>query len=407
MTDFAEIKGLVEKINPTLVELRGEIDAIKAAQPADVVTQEKHDRMADAITKQMEALQAKQAKIEAAMNRPGGEGNAQDAEREAKHAAAFRQYLETCTLPEGFKASAKGVEIKAMSTDVLPEGGYLVRPQFSATIVDRIFETSPMRQIANVERTSSDNLRMIIDDDEADFNWAGQGAAGSETDTPQLGMKVIALHKMEARPKLTTEMLEDPEINTESWLSGKISDRFSRGANTAFVNGTGVDEPRGFLTYAAWASAGVYERDKIEQVNAGASGALAASNLIDVQAALKEAYQGGAVWGMKRATYGKVLQLKGNDQFYFGPVMLRDGQAQIQLLGKPVVFMDDMEAVGNDNLCVVYGDFRRAYTIVDKTGLQVLRDPFTSKGFVEYYTTMRVGGDVTNFDAIKIGKTPA
>jgi HK97 family phage major capsid protein len=342
------------------------------------------------------------------MNRPGAsDGKSIDAEMEQKHADAFGQYLRTCTLPEGFRSGAKGVEVKAMSSDVLPEGGYLVRPQFSETIVSRVFETSPIRQLANVERTSGDSLRMIIDDDEADFNWAGQGAAGSETDTPQLGMKVIPVDKMEARPKLTTEMLEDPATNVEVWLSNKVSDRFSRGSNTAFVSGTGVDQPRGFLTYAAWASAGVYEAGKIEQVNAGASSALVAENLIDVQSSLKEAYQAGATWGMKRATYGKVLQLKGADQFFFGPVMMRDGQAQIQLLGKPVVFMDDMEAVGADNLCVVYADFSRAYTVVDRTGLQVLRDPFTSKGFVEYYTTMRVGGDVTNFDAIKIGKTPS
>lgn len=406
MSDLQEIKGLVEKINPTLAQLRSEVDAVKESQK-DILTQEKWDRMSDALTKDLEAIQQKQAKLEAAMNRPGASDGKPDAEMEAKHAAAFDQYLRNCTVPENFKATSKGVEVKSMSTDVLPEGGYLVRPEFSATIIDRVFETSPLRQVANVEQCSTDSLRMIIDDDEADFRWAGQGAAGAETDTPQLGMKVIPIHKMEALPKLTTEMLEDPAINVESWLAGKVADRFGRGGNTAFVDGTGVDQPRGFLTYDAWASAGVYEANKIEQINAGASGALGADELIDVQAGLKEAYQAGAVWGMKRATYGKVLQLKGNDQFYFGPVMLRDGQAQIQLLGKPVVFMDDMEAVGNDNLCVVYADFSRAYTIVDRVGLQVLRDPYTSKGFVEYYTTMRVGGDVTNFDAIKIGKTPA
>ena len=168
-----------------------------------------------------------------------------------------------------------------------------------------------------------------------------------------------------------------------------------------------MNKPRGFLTYDAWAAAGVYERDKIEQINMGAAAALAADGLIEVQNSLKEAYQGNATWGMKRATFGKALQLKGNDSYFFSPVLLRDGQSSIQLLGKPVVFMDDMPAVAANALSVAYGDFRTGYTILDRVGLQVLRDPYTNKGFITYYTTQRVGGDVTNFDAIKIGKVAA
>jgi HK97 family phage major capsid protein len=110
---------------------------------------------------------------------------------------------------------------------------------------------------------------------------------------------------------------------------------------------------------------------------------------------------------MKRTTFGAALQLKGNDNYFFSPVLLRDGQASIQLLGKPVVFMDDMPAVAANALSVVYADFGRAYTILDRVGLQVLRDPYTNKGFVTYYTTQRVGGDVTSFDAIVIGKVAA
>ena len=110
---------------------------------------------------------------------------------------------------------------------------------------------------------------------------------------------------------------------------------------------------------------------------------------------------------MKRTTFGAALQLKGSDNYFFSPVLLANGQATIQLLGKPVVFMDDMPAVAASALSVVYADFSMAYTIVDRVGLQVLRDPFTNKGFITYYTTQRVGGDVTSFDAIKIGKVAA
>jgi HK97 family phage major capsid protein len=139
----------------------------------------------------------------------------------------------------------------------------------------------------------------------------------------------------------------------------------------------------------------------------GSASALNADGLIEVQNALKEGYQPGAAWGMKRTTFGAALQLKGADNYFFSPVLLANGQATMQLLGKPVIFMDDMPAVAANALSVVYADFSVAYTICDRVGLQVLRDPYTNKGFVTYYTTQRVGGDVTNFDGIAIGKVAA
>jgi HK97 family phage major capsid protein len=407
MSDIQEIKGLVEKINPTLVELRSEIDGLKASQPKDVVTEEKHKRMADEVTAKVAELQAKQAKLEAAMNRPGADdAKGMNVEIEAKHRDAFRAYM-AYGKTDGLKETREGIEIKAMSTDVNPDGGYLVRPELSQTIVTRIFETSPLRQVANVERTGSKSIDILIDDQEAGARWVGEGASSGQTDTPQLGQKVIAAHKIEADPRMTTEMIEDAYLDVEGWLAGKVADKFARTQNTAFVSGTGVGQPRGFLTYAAWSAAGVYERDKIEQVNMGSAAALNADGLIELQNALKEGYQGNAVFGMKRTTFGAALQLKGSDNYFFSPVLLANGQATIQLLGKPVVFMDDMPAVAADALSVVYADFSMAYTILDRVGLQVLRDPFTNKGFVTYYTTQRVGGDVTSFDAIKIGKVAA
>jgi HK97 family phage major capsid protein len=404
MSDIQEIKGLVEKINPTLVELRSEIDGLKASQPKDVVTEEKHKRMADEITAKVADLQAKQAKLEAAMNRPGADdAKGINAEVEAKHRDAFRAYM-AYGKADGLKETREGIEIKAMSTDVNPDGGYLVRPELSQTIVTRIFETSPLRQVANVERTGSKSIDILIDDQEAGARWVGEGASGGSTDTPQIGQKVIAAHKIEASPLMTTEMIEDAYLDVEGWLARKVADKFARTQNSTFVTGNGVGQPRGFLTYAAWASEGVYERDKIEQVNMGSAAALNADGLIKLQNSLKEGYQGNAVFGMKRTTFGAALQLKGSDNYFFSPVLLANGQASIQLLGRPVVFMDDMPAIAANALSVVYADFSMAYTILDRVGLQVLRDPFTNKGFVTYYTTQRVGGDVTSFDAIKIGK---
>jgi len=409
MSDFAEIKGLVEQINPTLVSLRKEVDELKSDNNKDVVTEEKHNKMAEDITAKMDEMQQKQAKLEAALKRPSVESKRDkfDEESESKHRDALRQYMAYGTLPEGFKAGSEGVEIKSMSTDVNPDGGYLVRPELSSIIIDRVFETSPVRQVANVERTGAKSIDILIDDNEAAARWVGEGASGGETNTPELGQKVIAAHKIEADPRMTTEMIEDSYLNVEAWLSGKVADKFARTQNSAFVNGDGVNKPRGFLTYAAQAVSGTYERGAINQVSMGAAAALTSDGLIDVQNALKEDYQGAATWGMKRTTFGAALQLKGSDTYFFSPVLLRDGQATLQMLGKSVNFMDDMPAVGANALSIVYADFSSAYTVVDRVGLQVLRDPFTNKGFITYYTTQRVGGDVTNYDSIIIGKVAA
>jgi HK97 family phage major capsid protein len=394
VSDFQEIKGLVEQINATLVPLRADVDAVKSR---DVIDEAKFSKMADEVTAKLADLQAKQRKLEATQNRLAAGEHAD--EREAEHAKAFNDFMRS-------KSRERGeIEIRAMSTVPQEDGGYLVRPALSSTIITRIFETSPLRGVANIETGSTKSIELLIDDDEAESVWAAENAVVNSTGTPKLGQKEIVAHAQRARPSISMEMLQDAYLDVEAWLVGKVTDKFARTENTAFVRGNGVGKPRGFLDYAAWAAAGVYQRDRLEQVPTGVSANVGADGFIAQQAALKEAYQPRAVWGMKRATFGEALKLKGQDNYFFSPVLLRDGQASMQLLGKPVIFMDDMDAVGASALATVYGDFRAGYTIYDRIGLQVLRDPFTAAGQarVVFNVFRRVGGDVTNFEAIKIG----
>lgn len=400
MSDLNEIKGLVEKINPTLVELRKEVDELKSSRPKDVVTEEKHSRMVADITKNMEELQAKQAKIEAALKRPDTSNGDGKPEWLAEHKAKFDAFMRST------EKQKQELEVRAMSTNVQPDGGYLVRPELSTFVVSRIFETSPLRQVANVESGAAKSREYLIDDNEAESAWVAEGGALSETDTPELGQKEIVAHAQRAMPSATWEMLADAYLDVEAWLASKVADKFARTENTAFINGNGVGKPRGLLTYAAQAVPGTYERNAIRQINTGTAANVNADGFIAQQAALKEAYQPRAVWGMKRATFGEALKLKGSDNYFFSPVLLRDGQASIQLLGKPVIFMDDIPAVGAGNLCTIYGDFSVGYTIYDRVGLQIIRDPYSlaGQGRVRFVTYKRVGGDVTNFEAFNIGK---
>lgn len=410
-----EIKELIDTVNSGVSELRKEIEAEqKGSKARDALTDEKLNKITESVTKAAEDIQKAQERaanaekavedLKTAFSRlPSNKGKT-TSEIEEKSKKAFDSYIRKGD-GAGFTVSEEeGIEIRAMSTEVNPDGGYLVMPELANFMVTRAFETSPLRSVARVITTSAKSLEVPIDDDEAAASWVGEGATTGETNTPVVGKKTITAHKIEATPKVTTEMLQDPFVDIEAWLRDKVSDKFSRTENTAFFTGDGVSKPRGILTFSNWAVAGTYERTKIEQIALGNSSALTANGLIDLQAALKEAYQPRATWLMKRATFGKVLQLAGADNYFFSPTLLRDGQANLQMLGKNVIFCDDVPAVASNNLAVVYGDFSVGYTILDRVGLQVLRDPFTAKGFVLFYSTKRTGGDVTNYDSIKIGK---
>lgn len=401
MSDFEEIKGLVAKVNEALVPLRTEVDSLKASQ-RDVVTEAKFDKMAAQVTGAMEKLQAIEAKnaaLEAAMQRGNMGDGAGDKAIEAKSLERLREFM--------VKGERGTLEIRAMSTDSQPDGGYLVMPELSSTVVSRVFETSPIRLVANVEQSGTKSREFLIDDDEGSAEWSGEKAVASE-DTPDVGLKEIVTHEITSTMKATATMLEDAYLDLAGWMQGKGADKISRTENSAFFSGNGVNKPRGLLTYAAWSSAGVYERDKIEQVISGAATTVTADGFIDLQYALKEAYQAQAVWLMKRATFGATIKLKGADNFYFGPMMLAEGVPTMQLLGKRVVFCDDMQALGTgSNLAVAYGDFGRAYTILDRVGLQILRDPYTADPYTLFRLRRRTGGDVTSFDAVKLMKLAA
>ena len=288
-----------------------------------------------------------------------------------------------------------------------PSGGFFLRPQRASFMATRIFETSPLRRFANVVSVAGDNLEIIIDDNEATSGgWVGEVSTRAKSATPDIGKITINVHEQFAMPIATQKMLDDGGFDVEGWLSGKVVDKMSRTENTAFVRGTGALSPKGFLSYTAASAADTYQRGTIGQFTGTGASALidSASDLKSVQALMKEAYQGGAVWGMKRATFGSVVNLKDTyGQFVFQSRFINEMDNQT-LLGKEVVFMDDMDAIAASALAIVYANFKLGYTIVDRFGFRVIRDDVTNKPYVQFYTTKRVGGDVTNYDCIKLLK---
>lgn len=297
---------------------------------------------------------------------------------------------------------------KAMSVGSDPDGGYLVMPDTTGRIVQFVRETSPIRAVASAQTISSDALEGSYDLDEADAGWVSERGARSETGTPGLGRWRIPVHEIYAAPRITQKLLDDAEIDVEAWISGKVGDRFSRKENAAFVNGDGDGKPRGFLTYShgtpAGSSTAAYR--VIERIATGASGAFNGTDpgdaLYDVAFALKAQFRQRAVWMMNRATLAEVLKLKDGDGSYLWQPDFQASGIGIRLIGQPVVEGEDMPDIAADSLSIAFGDFAAGYQIVDRAGIRVLRDPYSNKPEVEFYTTKRTGGDVVGFEAIKL-----
>tara|TARA_R110000737_G_scaffold282606_2_gene289227 strand:+ start:166 stop:1476 length:1311 start_codon:yes stop_codon:yes gene_type:complete len=305
----------------------------------------------------------------------------------------------------GASQQEKEAHAKALSAGSNADGGYWIMPQRAAMTIQRIFETSPMRLIANIMNTTSDSVEIIIDDDEmTSGGWVGETSPRSETGTAKIGKLTIPVHEQFSQPKATQKMLDDAGFDVESWVARKVADKMTRTENTAFIAGDGSQKPRGILDLAAWDTAGTYQRNALERVNSGTSGAFTGDGLKTLQNSVIEAYQANAVWAMKRASFTGITTLKdSNGAYLLNPRSLAEGD-ELRLLGKRVMFMDDIPAVGAGSESLIYGDFNQGYSIVDRIGFRVIRDNVTLKPYILFYTTKRTGGDVTNFEALKVQK---
>lgn len=362
--------------------------ALAAKRQSRVVTDEKGDRI---------DLDAKAADWAGMLARRRGETvPAFDAAGLDSYKAAFDRFLR------------KGEEVmsvderKALSVGTDPDGGYVVNPDLSGRIVMKVFESSPMRAYASIQVISSDALEGLFDLDEAASGWVGETDSRAETNTPQLGKWRIPTHELYAKPKATQKLLDDASINMEAWLASKVAEKFARDEANAFVVGNGSNKPRGFLTY----SSGTTLPGTIEQFPTGSSGAYAAAPnggdvLINALYGLKAQYRANATWFMNRATLTATRKVKDSDGAYLWSPGIAAGQPAT-LLGYPVASFEDMPDPASNSLSVAVGDMREAYQIVDRLGIRTLRDPYSAKPYVEFYTTKRVGGDVVNFEAIKL-----
>lgn len=297
-------------------------------------------------------------------------------------------------------------ERKALQAGTDPDGGYLLPHATVGRTIGKLYEQSIMRQIATVQTISTNDIEGVLDNDEADAGWVSELGTRSDTDTPQLGKWKIEAHEMYAMPRASQRILDDAAVDVEAWLAGKIADKFARVEGTAFWRGTGAGQPRGLAAYSTAATSddtrawGVFEH-----VNSGTNGDFNSTSkfdpLQDLQGALKDQYLANATWVMRREVRTKARKLKEatNDRYLWEP-SLQVGQPE-RLNGYPVRVDQYMPALDTGSLSLAFGDFRQGYLIVDRMGIRTLRDPYTAKPYVVFYTTKRTGGGAQNTEAVK------
>ncbi|MEM6636098.1 MAG: phage major capsid protein [Pseudomonadota bacterium] len=324
-------------------------------------------------------------------------------EVEAPHAKAFDAYLRS-----GDDDALRGLELegKALSTAVAGDGGYLVDPQTSETIKGVLNATASIRSIAAVVNVEATSFDVLIDRGDIGSGWASETAALTETATPTIERITIPLHELSALPKASQRLLDDSAFDIEAWLASRIADKFARAEAASFVSGDGVDKPRGFLNHTTVDNA-AWTWGNLGYIPTGAAGDFAATGasdaIVDLVYSLGAEYRANATFVMNSKTAGAVRKMKDAD----GRFLWSDGLAAgepARLMGYPVLIAEDMPDIGADAMAIAFGDFASGYTVAERPDMRVLRDPFSAKPHVLFYATKRVGGDVSDFAAIKLLK---
>jgi HK97 family phage major capsid protein len=384
------------------------LDEIERKASADTLLEEKVARIDQAVG----AAQARLDRVVSEGRRPGIEsdgrhpsvpavGRATSPLHGEETKAAFDGYLKT--------GASFGLELKAGLSTASNSAGYVVPEQTERAIERRLMAGSPMREIATVRTVGAGVFRKPVSTAGVASGWVAETAARPETDPATLALLEFPSADLYANPAATQSLLDDALIDLDEWLAAEVEDAFAAQETTAFVTGDGVNKPRGFLSYPIVADASAVWGE-IGAVASGAAGAFAQNSptdrLIDLVYAPKAQYRPNGRFVMNRKTVSAVRKFKDADGNYIWQPAQRAGETA-SLLGYRVTEIETMPDIAANSAAIAFGDFQRGYLIVDRAGVRVLRDPYSAKPYVLFYTTKRVGGGVQNFDAIKVMKFSA
>ena len=367
---------------------------------ADVVTEDKVDRINAALTEQKRALD----ELQLASARPALGGEYKHAPDNRERKAAFDRYMR-----KGDTQGYAALEVKALSAGTDADGGYVVPDEIADTIDRVLAKSSPIRTIATVRQIGANVYKKPVTTTGAATGWVAETDARTETDSPVLSIVDFPTMELYAMPAATQTLLDDSQVNIEQWLAGEIQIVFAEQEGAAFVSGNGTTQPKGFLSYTNVADAS-WSWGDLGYVASGAAGDFASSDpadaLLDLAYAPKQAYRANGRWTMNRKTEAAIRKFKDTTDNYIWQPGASAGQPAT-IFGYPVTEVEDMPDIAANSYSIAFGDFARGYLVVDRVGIRVLRDPYSAKPYVLFYTTKRVGGGVQNFEAIKLMKFAA
>ena len=385
----AELRQAIEIMNKTFADFRAEhtkqVDDIRKGLPSADQTA-KVEAISASIDKLQKEIEDTNIKMAAAQMGPVGNTGPHDKE----YSEAFASFMKT------------GNEVNAaLNKGVAEEGGYVTPIEWDRTILDKLVLVSPMRAIAAVQTTSRAGFSKLVNVGGTGSGWVGETDERPETGTSQFKPFAFPSGEIYANPAATQQILDDSEINLEQFIAGEVQTEFAKQEGLAFVSGNGTKKPAGLLTYVTGgANAAAHPLGAIQLINSGAAAALTSDGLIDLIYSLPSAFTGNARFIMNRATQGLARKLKDGDGNYLWQPSYVLGQPAT-LAGFPVTEMPDMPNAAANAVPIMFGDFKQGYQIVDRIGIRVLRDPYTKKPYVLFYTTKRVGGGLLNPEPLR------
>ncbi|MDX5595589.1 phage major capsid protein [Pseudovibrio sp. SPO723] len=376
---------------------------------ADTVVEDKLRRMDEALDKQMArvnelALKARRPEKAGAAGEGLKRQSADGGFASTEHNAAFERYVR-----QGQEHDLRQLEVKALSVGSDADGGYLVPEETEAAILMRLANVSPIRAIAGNRQITANTFKKPFSKSGLASGWVGETATRTQTASPDLAELAFPTMELYAMPAATQTLLDDAAINVDEWIAQEVEAAFAEKEGAAFISGDGVNEPKGFLSYTQ-VDEDSWTWGNIGTLNTGANGAFAASNpgdaLIDLVYALKAGFRQNGRFVFNRSSQAALRKLKDGQGNYLWQPPVTPG-APASLMSFPVTEAEDMPDIGSGTTPIAFGDFARGYLVVDRLGVRILRDPYSNKPYVLFYTTKRVGGGVQDFDAIKLLKFAA
>jgi HK97 family phage major capsid protein len=370
---------------------------IERRMSADVVTTDKLDR----INRALDDYKATVDSLVLKASRPQRGGGLPRSGAASEHKSAFEGYMR-----RGEANNLRRLEEKALSAGSDADGGYLVPEEVEAGVMRALREASPIRAISGIRQVSANTYKKPFAITGAATGWVAESATRAQTNSPTLAELAFPTMELYAMPAATQTLLEDSAVNIDEWVAEEVRIAFAEQENTAFVSGDGVNKPQGFLNYPT-VDESSWSWGNIGYLTTGVSGGFPTSapadTLIDLVYTLRSSYRTNAHWVMNRSTQGQLRKIKDADGNYIWRPGEQAGQGAT-LMTLPIAETEDMPEISADSFSIAFGDFGRGYLVVDRLGIRILRDPFSAKPYVLFYTTKRVGGGVQDFNAIKLLK---